>query len=139
MAITLPGANILRFDSKWQARSSTSEKFRRTSPSVLRMAGPSFAQRSVSSQASSNGSVDFMSCAGGVARLDSALLSDESQHPSRILRDRYRLRMRGGVSHPLDSSRYQDRYLCGLSSIFHRRTEVCGYRRARGKICPPLR
>src|SRR5437764_15057068 len=37
------------------------------------MAGASFAQRSVSSRASSNGSVDFISCASGFPRLDSPL------------------------------------------------------------------
>src|SRR5207247_2692011 len=105
-ALTAPGENI-RLDSKAQARSSTSANFRRISPRVLTMAGLSSARRSVCCQALSNGSVDFMPCARGFARLSSALrFEDENRHPSRILRDRYCVRMRGGVSHPLHSSRY---------------------------------
>src|SRR5438094_719272 len=71
--MTLPGENIPRLDSKSRARSSTPANFRRSSPHVLTMAGPSFARRRVCRQALSNGSVDFIPCAGGFARLRSAL------------------------------------------------------------------
>src|SRR5438034_7772712 len=95
MAMTLPGENISTLGSKSQARFSTSVNFRRSSPHVLTMAGPSFARRRVCRQALSNGSVDFIPCAGGFARLRSALrFEDENRHPSRILRDRYGVRMR---------------------------------------------
>src|SRR4030095_3527099 len=111
-----------------------------TSPCVLRIAGESFARPTVCRQAASNGSLDFIPCVSCSARLHFALLfEDESRHSSRVLRYRYCVRVRRGVSHPLDTSRHKDRYLCCLSSIFHRRAEVRRYRRACRKIRSPLR
>src|SRR6266516_2566173 len=46
----------------------------------------------------------FISCASSFTRLHFALVSEnESRHSSRVLRDRHRLRVRGGVSHALDA------------------------------------
>ena len=107
IAITLPALNVSILLSKSCARASISENFRTTSPCVLRIAGESFARPRMRCQAASNASLDFIPCVTSSARLDFALLFEhESRHSSRVLRYRYCVRVRRGVSHPLDASRH---------------------------------
>src|SRR6266496_986212 len=99
--------NVSIFLSKSRATSSISENFRTTSPRVLRIADESFARPRMRRQAASNASLDFIPCVSSSARLDFALpFEDENRHSSRVLRYRYCLRVRRGLSHPLDASRY---------------------------------
>ncbi len=103
-AMTLPAPNVSIFSSKSRASSSICANARIISPSVLKIAGESFARVSVFSHAVSSASFDFIACVDSSARVSSALVfENESGHSSRVLRDRYRLRVWRGLSHALHS------------------------------------
>src|SRR5713101_372793 len=92
------------FDSKVRACVSIWRNVRTAVLFVSKIAIASGARTRVFSQAEIRASFDFIPCAKPPVRVSSALLfEDESRHSSRVLRDRYRVRMRRGVSYPLNA------------------------------------
>src|SRR5712691_129847 len=107
MATTLHASNMSIFDLKARACVSISRNVRSALPFVSEIAVESCARARVRSQAEIRASFDFIPCENDSSRVSSALLFEhESRHSSRVLRDRYRVRVWRGLSYPLDAQRY---------------------------------
>src|SRR5256885_5061771 len=108
MAKTCPGEVFFNSSAKLSERASISENVRRIFPSASKTAPRSRFLASVSAHAARRGSGDVvLTCEFELSRLSFALVFEhEGGHSSRLSRDRYGLRVRRGLSHPLDQTRH---------------------------------